>query len=182
MIDSLYTGLKYKIGDQRLDPLFRVWKGKAHLIVWNDNTESHIWWDLVLPLAKKIAGPRLIVIADIDTDIKPDPDRIFPIISMDCSKIKRDRLKAIVRREPEEPLSKILTTPEGLPDKQNSLFYFHSVHKTKENLHGLVSIVLDKMSTYVVFSGLSDQSDCRRKIINWSVSDKCEDFYFENSV
>ena len=167
-----YKGLP--LINKESDPRLLTCGDKFFIIVWNAKTETCIWWDLVIPMAKTIANSRHIAVVEIDTHFKPDPHNIFPIVSIDCSKLTRDRLKAFVRHEPDEPLVELL---QG--DKQNFLLYFHSIHETREKLHGLTSIVIDKIARHVIFSGVLGQSNLSNNILNPSNINKCGNIYFE---
>jgi hypothetical protein len=165
-----YKGLG--VLNRGFDP--RLYSGdESHIVVWNDKTESHIWWDFVYPIAKTIAKSRCISVVDIDAQIKLDPDNIFPVVSIDCSQLTHNRLKSFVRRESGEPLLKLL-----LSEKKNFLLYFHSIHETREKLYGLTSSIIDKIASYVIFSGVRGKSNLSNNILNPSNSNRCKHIYF----
>ena len=163
----------YPVINKDSDPRVLTSGDNCFIRVWNDKSESCIWWDLVIPLAKTIAKSRHIAVIDIDTPYKDDPHNIFSIVSIDCSKLTHDRLKAFVRHEADEPLVKLL---QG--DKKNFLLYFHSIHETREKLYGLTSIIIDKIASYVVFSGVLGESNLSNNILNPSNANKCSHYFF----
>jgi len=169
-----YKGLP--VINEDYDPRLLTRGDKFSIIVWNDKTETCIWWDLVIPMAKTIAKSRHIAVVDIDTHFKPDPQKIFPIVSIDCSKLTHDRLEAFVGREPDDPLVNLL---QG--DRQNFLLYFHSIHETREKLYGLTSSIIDKIASYVVFTGVLSESNLSNNIFNPSNVNKCFNCFFERN-
>lgn len=152
-----------------------------NLLVWNDKTESHIWWDLVFPLSQKIARNRRIVLADVDTDLAPDPESIYPIIAIDCSTVTFSILKYLVRDQ--GPLSKLLKS-----ENQDFFLYFHAVHKTKEKIGGIISCILERQlgchstKKHVVISGLYGDSNNWKNALLPNCIYKMRNFFLEEKT
>lgn len=142
-------------------------------IVYVKSEEARVFLEVVLPLVRRLANKRRIVLCSLQIGTHQLSEDDFPLFMINAAETTFDLLKRFIRLEG--------TGSEYLKNQQNSAFiYMYNTGATVEKLSPLMTSLVDgafheydrSESTHVVISGVHGQSGLRN-CITPAVTNRC---------
>lgn len=146
------------------------------LIIYVETDESLVFWQLVQPLAKQLAGEKQVILLDQDSPL-PEIDslRQFALICLDAGVMAAQFLKCLARGE--SPLSPLLNS-----NTIHSLVYLHGIHRCTEKIHHHVVDLVDPKSSRpcsrAVISGIHGHPN-NLNAVTPNIANRCSVFALE---